>query len=329
MILNVLQQEIYGWHRIDTANILAWLNVTDKIAIRLNGNVFVPKMVPHSFVLSKVSVCLYLHLLGKRAMEKVPDYQASELYIIRYVDDILMYSARSAAIADFVAKMEKYVAFNREKMQGSAEVTPMIGDLEKSGGAPMLNSHVNFAGVLFDIETQSLRVPLSFKPIQVSDLTTEQDIRKIPVKIQSNCESLARYCCRSIFFKIGNNPEISLRAIDDAISSAVEICFVRLRRLLLSIPLHLRIRVFSSDNSLTKTVGRSIRNIMRKNFDKLIENKSKITGANESKVLNALQIEVVKMLDRRLYQQIHKLRCLLRFTIYFLFSNDLFFITKG
>ena len=125
--LHYPNQQRYGWHRIDFSTILAWLQITDRIAIRLNGKVFAPKMVPHSFVLSKVSVCLYLHLLGKRALEKVPDYRSANLRVIRYVDDILILSARAAAIVEFVNRMEKYVTFNRAKMAGSSALTPLIG----------------------------------------------------------------------------------------------------------------------------------------------------------------------------------------------------------
>ena len=171
----------------------------------------------------------------------------------------------------------------------------------------MLDSHVTFAGVNFDIETQSLRVCRVDKPIQIVNINSDQDFEKIRQKILDNVRDMAKYSCRTIFFKLTKSPEIALEVVEKTISNAIEICFARFRRLLQSLPVNLRICLLKKQ-SFSKGVVLSVRTVIHRKIMGFIDAKTQNADKNEVKVFKALRIECEKLIARKMFSKAHKLR---------------------
>ena len=69
---------------------LKWFENARNLRIRHDKQQFNFNFMPHSLIISRMAVCLYLHSMGKRIVEKI--VPTEPLLLVRLVDDIMIIS---------------------------------------------------------------------------------------------------------------------------------------------------------------------------------------------------------------------------------------------
>lgn len=84
-------------------------------------------MVPHSLMISKVSVALYLQIKVENTVQKLFNKHYSNNFVaILLVDDIIVLGNDPKMISEFHNLMEKWTEFNKEKLEATPAVTPLM-----------------------------------------------------------------------------------------------------------------------------------------------------------------------------------------------------------
>ena len=78
---------------------LKWFENARNLRIRHDKQQFNFNFMPHSLIISRMAVCLYLHNMGKRIVEKLGPTEP--LLMVRLVDDIMIISTSAKELGLF------------------------------------------------------------------------------------------------------------------------------------------------------------------------------------------------------------------------------------
>ena len=143
-------------------SIYTWLDQVQMLPIRHYDDVYNYRFMPHSLMVSKVAVCLYLQLKSIK-MTASDEYQSAPFLACRMVDDIIILSADPKLCYQFYQKMAEFVNLNDYKTKCSIHIDPMLNRNEAT--------NFNIAGVSLskDIKTVWLNPRINRNPITFYD----------------------------------------------------------------------------------------------------------------------------------------------------------------
>ena len=157
-----------------------WFEKTRNLRVQHGRDQFNFNFMPHSLLVSRMAVCLYLHNLSKRALEKVN--HEGPFLVTRLVDDMMIISTDSKNCEEFYTKMQEKVSFNQTKTHASASIDPKL--VKNYTEEPF-----RIAGCQVSRDMKSIqpwakeKLPL----VEISDATT------IEVQMMKKCSGLIRF----------------------------------------------------------------------------------------------------------------------------------------
>lgn len=199
------------WSKIPLSIFLIWISQTYDFKINLNKKVYSFMMIPHSLMISKVSVCLFLQLRSEQCLRKVSNVSTNNLLVIRLVDDIIILvnnrdmSDESLAglgktISEYYKALEKKLFFNDDKLQVSPLLTSFFAKLS---GQPLMNENLEIGTVTLDPQRHTIEIlPRPKQPRIYALKSSWASFRTIPTKISRNIFGCLGYVINANFFNI-------------------------------------------------------------------------------------------------------------------------------
>ena len=156
-----------GWENkrlpsFPVTSILTWLDQVQMLPIRHYDDVYNYRFMPHSLLVSKVAVCLYLQSKSIK-MTASDEFQSAPFLACRMVDDIIILSADPKLCYKFYQKMAEFVTLNDDKTKCSMHIDPMLNKNEVT--------NFNIAGISLgmDLKTVWLNPRINRNPIIFRD----------------------------------------------------------------------------------------------------------------------------------------------------------------
>ena len=207
-----------GWENRRLPNvplqfIISWLDQVPMLPIRHYDDVYNYRFMPHSLLISKVAVCLYLQSKSVK-MTTSDEFKSAPFLACRMVDDIIILSADAKLCYTFYKSMADFISLNDRKTQCSLHIDPMLNGKE--------TTDFNIAGVALspDFKTVWVAPRINKNPIVLSNS------RYIPETIQRSLSGLLNFFC------VGNIAPISIvtnpRCFKNDIVSYTESIFITL-----------------------------------------------------------------------------------------------------
>ena len=157
-----------------------WFEKTRNLRVQHGKDQFNFNFMPHSLLVSRMAVCLYLHNLSKRALEKVNP--KGPFLIARLVDDMMIISTDPAKCEEFYNKMQEKLSFNQAKTHGSASIDPKL--VKNYTEEPF-----HIAGCQVSRDMKSIQ-PWAKEKLPLMDIS---DATGVEVQMMKKCSGLIRF----------------------------------------------------------------------------------------------------------------------------------------
>ena len=168
---------------ISVQSIFSWLDQVQMLPIRHYQNVFNYKFMPHSLLISKVAVCLYLQYKSV-VMTASDEFKSAPFIACRMVDDIIILSADAKLCYTFYKSMADLISLNDRKTNCSLHIDPLLNKKEA------INFHIAGISLSLDLKTVWLSPRINKNPIIFKD-----PLNNIPETIQKTLSGLLRFFC--------------------------------------------------------------------------------------------------------------------------------------
>ena len=108
--------------------LMQWFERARTMRVRYAAEQFTFNFMPHSLIVSRMAVCLYLHHLGRRVLDKsLGSAEPKEpILLTRMVDDIMIMSTSQVQCEQVYGRLKDKLTMNEKKSQASASIDPRL-----------------------------------------------------------------------------------------------------------------------------------------------------------------------------------------------------------